>query len=200
MFKQLMAATAIVGSVLAPAGLAGASEHRPLVQEIGIGLVYETFDETDNQMLFVGGSVGEFCEDNPADPFNAEPGSAMARVFVHRDGAVTVKATNQEQPAYLYRTGAAGGPPWIEAVCADMANGAEPPEAFATGAVALKLRVTEHSPDLVDVFNSTRGTVTSADGSRFRVRSKADFILENGMPAGDPTDFVELDVRPMCRR
>ncbi len=188
-------------AMLAPA-TAHAEPQGFLPVETGVGYFYGTFDQSPNIQLLVGGTAEDFCLANPDDPFNAEPGFAPLRVFLRNDGSVDLKVDDKGQPIHLYEQTDLVGPEWIESVCADLFDG-DPgtavPEPFASGTADLKVRVSVVSDDLVDVFNSVNGTATSTDGTEYKVLAAADLVVENGVPVGDPADFVSLKLTEIRR-
>jgi hypothetical protein len=56
------------------------------------------------------------------------------------------------------------------------------------------MRISLVSEDLVDVFNSVNGTATGTDGTAYKVRASADLVVENGVPQGDPAEFVDFQL------
>ncbi|MGB7448194.1 MAG: hypothetical protein WA892_03610 [Ornithinimicrobium sp.] len=189
------AAAAVVSTVLiaapAHAGSRGYSE-----EEVGVGFFYGTFDEDPNLTLLVGGRAEDFCLDNPEDPFNAEPGSARARMFERGNGVVKEKINDKGQPIYLYET-EGDGPSFIEEFC-DVYFDEDPattvPEPVASGSANLKVR-NRISGSTVDVFNSVRGFLEATDGTEYKVRASADLVVEDGVPVGDPADFVSFRLK-----
>lgn len=167
-------------------------------QDLPIGYFYGTFDESDNLLLLAGASAEEFCADNPADPFNASPGTAPARVFEHNDGSVDVKVNDKHQPIFLYATGDEfRAPVWITGVC----NGDIEPDLIAEGTANLKVRdafVFDDGPP-ARLFNSVNGTATAPDGTTYKIRAAADIPFGQAGPIGDPPDWVSLDVKQIKR-
>jgi hypothetical protein len=194
MIGAVVAAAAAFGSMVAPTAV-HAEPQGYLQDEVGVGFVYGTFDESPNITLLVGGTVQDFCEDYPDDPFFAEPGSASLRVFLRNSGAVDLKMNAKNQPIYLYSHSDPVGPEWIEGVCADLFDedpATTVPEPFASGTADLKVRISIITEDLVDVFNSVNGKATASNGTEYKVQASADLVVENGVPVGDPMDFVSL--------
>jgi len=148
------------------------------------GFFYGTFDQSPNVALFAGGRIEEFC---PGDP-----GTAPVRIFPRNDGTVDLKVNDKDQPIYLYYTEFNAIPTWLGAICPGIAGGAAPPEPFATGDADIKVRITVVSDDLIDVFNSVNGKATGTDGTEYKVRASADLLVENGVPLGDPREFVDF--------
>lgn len=185
-------ATAL-GSMVAPTAVH--AEPQGFVEDdLHFGYFYGTFDQSPNTTLLVGGTAEDFCLDNPDDPFNAEPGTAPMRVFFRKSGAVDLKVNDRGQPIHLYHQPDAVGPEWIEGFCDDFFDGLPTPEPFASGTANLKVRISIISEDLVDVFNSVNGMAAASDGTWYKVRGSADLVVENGIPVGDPTEFVDLQV------
>jgi hypothetical protein len=191
------AAVAIAaGAMVAPAA-AHAEPQGYFPAELGVGYFYGTFDQSPNIQLLVGGRAEEFCLSNPDDPFNGEPGSAPLRVFERDDGSVDLKVNDKAQEIHLYELSDLVGPEWIVEVCADLFDedpATTVPEPFASGTADLKVRISVVSDDLIDVFNSANGTATAADGTEYKVRASADLVVENGMPVGNPDDFVSFEM------
>lgn len=194
--------TRLIGAVAATAAAAGSmtaatavhAEPQGHVRDVlDVGYFYGTFDQSPNIGLVVGGTAEEFCEANPDDPFAAEPGDAPLRVFFRNSGAVDLKVNDKDQPIHLYEQPDAIGPEWIAGFCADYFDpAATVPAPFASGTADLKVRISVISDDLVDVFNSVNGKVEASDGTEYKVRASADLVVENGMPVGDPTEFVKF--------
>jgi hypothetical protein len=177
---------------------ANADPQGYIEDELGVGYFYGTFDQSPNVTLLAGGTAEDFCEANPEDPFNGEPETAPLRVFLRTDGAVDLKVNDKDQPIHLYYT-ELDGPPWIEQVCAAYFEDGTAPQPFASGIADLKVRVSVVSENLVDVFNSVNGTATGTDGREYKVRAWADLIVEDGVPVGDPADFVGFQLTEIRR-
>lgn len=190
MYRTLLTMAAVLAAVIGAGGSAGADPQGFVEAELGVGFFYGTLDENPNVVLVVGGTAEDFCAADPDDPFNAEPGSAPLRLFVRSDGSVDLKVNDKDQPIHLYHTDFGGAPPWIGQVCADLADGGPAPAPFASGVADLKVRVSVLSETTVDVFNSINGTATGADGQQYKVRAWADLMVENGVPVGDPSEFL----------
>lgn len=202
MQRSLVARLAVVAALLLTVvGLGSPADAHPrgVRQEVGVGFFYGTFNESPNIVLLVGGTAEEFCAANPDDPFNAQPGTAVARVFERRDGSVDIKVDDRGQPIHLYKTDVEGSPPWIEQVCADIADRDLAPRPFASGTARLKVRDSVKSENLVEVFNSVRGRATASDGTRYRVRASADLTVQDGDPVGNPEDFISFKLRQIGR-
>lgn len=189
------ATAATVGSVIAPTAV-HAEPQGYLQDDLSVGYIYGTFDPSDNVALLVGGTAEDFCNE-PGDPFDAEPGSAPLRVFLRNSGAVDLKVNDKDQPIHLYHVGAQDAVDWLSGVCEDVDT---VPEPFASGIADLKVRISVVTEDLVDVFNSVNGKAAASDGTEYKVRASADLEVENGIPVGDPADFVRLQLTEIKRR
>jgi hypothetical protein len=179
-------------SFLAAAVLASPASAEPqgyFGSQEEIGFFYGTFDQSPNIALLVGGPAEEFCE--------GDPGTAFHRLFFRSDGSLDIKVNDKDQPIYLYNISSDfdGIPPWLDQVCQDGLT----PEPFASGTADLKIRVSVLSPTLVDVSNSVNGKATGTDGTEYKVRGWADLIVENGIPVGDPADFVGFKLTEIGR-
>jgi hypothetical protein len=184
-------------------GMASASEAAPAepqgyIQDVfPVGLVYGTFDEGPNLTLLVGGTVEEFCLSFPDDP-----GAAPMRVFFRNSGTVDLRVNDKDQPIYLYEQTVGDAFDWIDSVCPDVLDedpGTVAPAPNAIGTADLKVRISIISDDLVDVFNSVNGELVASSGAEYRVRASADLIVENGVPVGDPADFVSFELTEIRR-
>jgi hypothetical protein len=159
--------------------------------EYEYGHFYGTFDQSPNVALFAGGPIEEFCF--------GDPGTAPLRVFLRNDGTVDLKVNDKDQPIYLYHTEFNDIPSWLDAICPGIAGGGAAPEPFATGEADLKVRTTIVSDDLVEVFNSVNGEAAGTDGTEYKVRGTADLVVENGVPLGDPSEFVGFKLTEIRR-
>lgn len=184
MFKRpvaVFAALLLVGVVATPAS----AEPSGFVEdELAYGFFYGTFDESPNVALFAGGRLEEFCV--------GDPGTAPLRVFPRSDGTVDLKVNDGDQPIYLYRTDFDEVPTWLDTICPGIVGGEAPPKPFAEGEAQLKVRITVVSDDLLEIFNSVNGKATGTDGIEYKVRGSADLIVEDGVPLGDPREFVDF--------
>lgn len=197
----LTATAALVGASMAPAAAQGTPQGY-FEDDFGVGYSYSTFDEDPNLLLLIGGDVEDFCLDAPEDPFGfAEPGEATSRTYVRNSGRVDIKVDDSGQPIHLYEADAPP-PVWLPAVCDDFFDD-DPativPTPLASGDAHLKVRISVLSESVVDVFNSVNGTASSSDGTTYKVRAQADLIVEDGVPVGDPTEFVQLAVKQIGR-
>lgn len=187
----LAVATVSVGLVTA----AGAHENRWSEEPFEVGFFYGTFGESPNTFLLVGGTVEQFCEAGPG----GGPGTATALVRERKNGTVRVKVKSWNQPMYLYEADIEGVPPWLDQVCGTYFTDGTAPEPFAEGSAFLKVRNTIHSPDHIEMFNKVRGYAYEPDGTTYKIRGSADFVLENGVPVGNPEDFVSFSMREVKR-
>lgn len=187
---RAIASTVLTAGVVGAVGPATAHAQPAghLSAETGVGFFYGTFEDGENMTLLVGGSAEDFCAVGPTD----DPGSAPSRVFFRADGSVDVKVNDKDQPTFLYRHAGPAGPDFLDVVCAP---GSTVPGPFAVGATDLKLRVSDGGGGLVDVFNSVNGVLHGTDGSTYKVHASADLVLDDGVPVGDPSTFVDLSVR-----
>jgi len=183
----VLAASAMVAVLVAAP--ASADPQGYIEDQFEFGYFYGTFDQSPNVVLFAGGEAEEFC--------GGEPGTAPLRVFLRDDGSVNLKVNDKDQPIYLYYNDKEDPdvPLWLEDVC----NGTSDPEPFAIGTADLKVRISVISENLVDVFNSVNGKATGIDGREYKVRASADLIVENGVPVGNPEDFVDLKLTEIRR-
>src|SRR5665811_2594345 len=101
-----------------------------------------------------------------------------------------IRDRDKDQPIYLYYTEFNDIPIWLGSICPGIAAGDAPPEPFAAGDADLKVRITVVSEDLLEVSNSVNGKATGTDGTQFKVRGTANLTVENGVPLGDPREFV----------
>lgn len=189
----LLAAVAVlmVGAVPASADPRGFVEV-----ELPVGYFYGTFGESPNTLLFAGGTAEEFCLDNPEDPFAAEPGVGTHRISERESGATVIKANSKGQPIHLYRFDGEA-PDLLFATCDALFDGdasTNPLEPFASGVGNLKVRISVLPDGTVDVFNSINGKASATDGAEWKVRAWADLIVVDGMPVGDPPDFVFFEM------
>lgn len=162
--------------------------------QLHVGYLYGTLGQAPNVVMTVGGTAEEFCLDNPDDPFNAEPGSAPLRMFSRTSGATDWKVNDKDQPIHLYEADGEAPDFIIEACVAlfDDDPATTVPTAFASGTADLKVRISYISDELIDVFNSVNGTAVSPDGTNYKVRASADLVIEDGIPLGDPSEFLSF--------
>jgi hypothetical protein len=189
----LLAAVAVLVGVAVPAG---AQAQGFVEAEMNLGYFYGEFGPGPNLLLFVGGTAEEFCLDNPDDPFNAEPGTGTFRIFERESGATDIMANEKGQPIYLYSFDGEV-PDLLIDTCAAVFDGdpsTEPTAPLASGSGSLKVRLGIQVDGTVDVFNSVNGKVSAPDGTRWKVRASADLVVVDGVPVGNPADFVSLEV------
>lgn len=185
----LMVVAALLVAVVPAAASAGPQGF--IEDEFEYGFFYGTFDQNPNVALFAGGAVEEFCF--------GDPGTAPLRVFLRNDGTVDLKVNDKDQPIHLYYTEFNDIPAWLDEICPGIAGGDAPPEPFATGDADLKVRMTVVSDDRLEIFNSVNGKATGTDGTEYKVRGTADLIVENGVPLGDPREFVGFKLTEIRR-
>ncbi|MGI9610949.1 MAG: hypothetical protein ACR2NL_11720 [Acidimicrobiia bacterium] len=190
MFKRLVAGV-VVMLVVGVAAPVSADPQGFIEDEFEYGFFYGTFDQNPNVALFAGGPVEDFCF--------GDPGTAPLRVFLRKDGTVDLKVNDKDQPIYLYYTEFNDIPTWLGAICPGIADGAAPPVPFASGDADLKVRFTIVSDDLLEIFNSVNGKATGTDGTEYKVRGTADLVVENGVPVGDPREFVGFKLTEIRR-
>ena len=126
----------------------------------------------------------------------SSPASANPRGYIE----------GQEEVGYFY--GTFGQSPNIALLVGGRAEefcegdpGTAPSRVFlrSDGSVDIKVRVSVLSESLVDVSNSVNGKATGIDGTEYEVRGWADLIVENGVPVGDPEDFVGFELKEIRR-
>ncbi len=195
----LLAVAAALATFAAPSS---AETRGHVAQEIGVGYFYGTFGQSPNIQLLVGGAVEEFCDEYPDDPFSGEPGTTTARIFERKNGSVDIRVFDKNQPIYLYETDVEGAPVWLEQVCDEYFLTEATPEPFATGTGILRAHLAIDPEGVVDVFNAVHGWATGPDGTRYKVDASADLVVVDGVPVGNPEDFVafEMKVLPPRRR
>jgi hypothetical protein len=162
-----------------------------LEDEFEYGFFYGTFDEDPKIALFAGGPIEEFCF--------GDPGTAPLRVFFKNDGTVDLKVNDKSQPIYLYETEFNDIPMWLDALCPGIDNGDTPPESFASGEADLKVRFSILSESVIEIFNSVNGKATGTDGTHYKVRGTADLVVVDGVPQGDPAEFVGFKLTEIRR-
>ena len=189
------ATAALAASALLLVGLPTAASAAPAAadpqgyEEVdhGIGRFYANFDE--QVLLFAAGTAEDICNgvDEPTVP---------ARVYERRDGGTDLKVTARDVPIFLYES-PLGAPEFVDQTCGALFDGdptTNPVPPFALGTASLKERI-EAGPDGVeDHSNGVNGTATSADGTQWKVRTWADFVIDNGVLIGDPAEFQGLAI------
>ncbi len=181
----------LIASSVVIAGPASAAPQGFIEDELEYGFFYGTFDQSPNVALFAGGRIEEFCF--------GDPGTAPLRVFLRNDGTADLKVNDKDQPIYLYDTEFNDIPTWLGAICPGIAGGDAPPDPFATGEADLKVRITDFSYGNLEIFNSVNGKATGTDGTEYKVRGTADLIVKDGVPLGDPRDFIDLKLTEIRR-
>ncbi len=196
--RRLLTGLAIVMAMLATATSPAAAAQS--TEPYDVGFFYGTFNPTDNLLLLAGGTAEDFCEDNAEDPFGAAPGTSTARIQERKDGTTITRVNDSRQPIHLYEVGSLDGPSWINGVCQDWLAGHPVPAPYASGHATLKVRETLSFPTL-DIFNRVKGEVTTADGTRYRVRGSADFSVNllTGELSDIPPNFVTFDLKKRGR-
>lgn len=188
---KLAAAILLLAATLMAAASPAHAEGGDRV-EVGVGFFYGTFNQSPNVAMLVGGRAEDFCEANPDQPFDGEPGTALAQIRERNDGSVKIKVNSDHQPFHLYYIDFAGAPPWIFSVCEEYFATGETPEPFASGHARLRVRVTDFGQGNLDIFNGAKGWAVGTDGARYLVRGSADFQVRNGELVGNPEEFVKF--------
>ena len=191
MRKRLTLSLAL--AVLVGLALPASAEPKGYVEDVfEYGFFYGTFDQSPNIALFAGGQIEEFC--------GPDPGTAPLRVFFKHDGSVDLKVNDKDQPIYLYETEFNDIPQWLDAICPGiLAETEAPPQAFAIGQADLKVRFSILSESVIEIFNSVNGKATGTDGTQYKVRGTADLVVEDGVPLGDPKEFVGFKLTEIKR-
>jgi hypothetical protein len=150
------------------------------------GRFYGDFDL--EVLLFTGDTVENYCNGAP------EP-VVTARVYHRQDGGAELKANSGGMPIYLYHS-PLGAPEFFDETCAAVADGdpsTVPVPPFAAGTANFKERITVSADGVVEISNGVNGTAGDSEGTMWKVRTWADFVLDDeGMPIGDPADFQGL--------
>lgn len=140
-------------------------------------------------LLFTGSGVEDICNGAP------EP-LVPARVFQRNDGSVDLKVNAREMPIVLYYS-ELGAPEFIEQTCQalfDEDPATVPVQPFASGTAMLKERISSSPEGVDEIFNGVNGFATGPDGTMWKVRTWADFIVDNGVLIGDPAEFQGLSI------
>lgn len=190
MMRKLIFSFLLV-SLVGVAAPASAEPQGFVQDEFEYGFFYGTFDQIPNIALFSGGPLEEFCF--------RDPGTAPLRVFFRNDGTVDLKVNDKGQPIFLYEAEFNDIPTWLDAICPGIATGDPAPEPFAMGTADLKVRFSILSEDVIEIFNSVNGKATGTDGTEYKVRGTADLVVENGVPLGDPREFVGFKLTEIRR-
>lgn len=188
--RRIVVAGTVICLLLAGSATVAASAHRSFEEvDHPAGRFYGGFGS--GVLLFTGeGGAQDICNGVP------EP-TVRARVFERNDGSSVLRARASDLPFVLYQTDL-DAPAFIDQTCAALFDGnpdTVPVEPFASGTGKFRERI-RSSPDGVDdVFNGVRGFASSPDGTRWRVRTWADFVVDNGELIGDPADFQGISIR-----
>ena len=170
-----------------PAAAASAAPEGYDAQDHGVGRFYGNFQQ--DVLLFTGDGVEDICTGGP------EP-VVSARVFSSQDGTVQVKVNARDVPIVLYRS-PLGAPEFIDETCSLLFDGdpqTAPVQPFARGTASLKERITI-APDGIEThFNGVNGFATDTEGPMWKVRTWADFVVDNGVLLGDPAEFQGLAI------
>lgn len=141
-------------------------------------------------LLFTGDGAEAICNGEP------EP-VVSARVFDRKDGSVDLKVSGQNVPFVLYYSDL-DAVAFIDQTCQALFDGnpeTTPVQPFAAGTAKFKERIGASPDGVEEIFNGVNGLATSADGARWKVRSWADFTVDNGVLIGDPAEFQGLSIR-----
>lgn len=156
------------------------------------GRFYGNFDE--GVLAFTGGGVEEICNGEP------EP-TVPARIVERGDGATVLRAMSPALPFVLYRS-ELGAPEFIDQTCQALFDGdpsTTPVQPFATGLGRFKERIVAGPDGVEHHVNGVNGWALGDDGAIWKVRSWADFIIDNGELIGDPAEFQGLTLREIRR-
>lgn len=158
----------------------------------GIGRFYGNFEE--EVLLFSAGTPEDICTGSP------EP-TVTARVFDRRDGSADLMVNTRDVPIFLYHS-PLGAPEFIDQTCGAIFDGdptTTPVQPFAVGTAQMKERITFHPDGFQEHSNGVNGMATSPDGTQWKVRTWADFAIDDGVLIGDPAEFQGLDIRRVGR-
>jgi hypothetical protein len=190
------AIVALVATCLLLAGSVTAAEARSGrgYEEIEhpAGRFYGNFEE--GVLLFTGGGVEEICNEGP------EP-MVLARVFERRNGTTVLRANTRDMPFVLYHS-ELGAPEFIDQTCQALVDddpATTPVQPFASGTGRFRERIVTTPDGVEDHFNAVNGRATGSDGTIWKVRTWADFIVDNGELIGDPAEFQGLTIREIRR-
>lgn len=185
--------TTFLAACLLLAGLAtGASAAPPEVVEHDAGRFYGNLEQ--GILLFTGDEVTNICS-GVAEPV------VPARVFQRRDGSTDLRARADGMAIFLYHS-PLGAPEFIDATCQAMFDGdpsTNPVDPFASGTARFREDITVHPNGYEEHVNGVNGSATSPDGTRWRVRTWADFAIDDGMLVGDPAEFQGLSLHQLGR-
>lgn len=178
--KMTMLVT-VVAMIMVAAAPAVADPQGFVEDELHYGFFYANFDEAVT--VFAGGPVQSFC--------GGDPGTAPLRVYERNDGSVDLMVDARNQPIWVYQSDLEP-PILVEQVCSGQI---EPPETVATGTANLKARISILPNGVQEVSNGVNGKATSDDGTRWKVRTWADFTVIDGLPQGDPAEFQGVKIQ-----
>lgn len=185
--------TTVVAACLLLAGITTAASAAPQgydQQDHMAGRFYGNFEL--NVLLFTGDEVTDICNGAP------EP-IVTARVFSRQDRTVDLKVNARDMPIFLYHS-PLGAPEFIDATCTAMFDGdptTTPVQPFATGTASFKERITVHPGGFEEHVNGVNGVATSPDGTSWKIRTWADFTIDDGVLIGDPAEFQGLAIHRM---
>lgn len=186
MRRKMTLLAMVIAMIVASAAPAWAQPQGFVEDEFHYGFFYANFDV--GVSVFAGGPVESFCE--------GEPRSAPLRVFERNDGSVDLKVDARNEPIWVYQS-EIEPPVLLEQVCTGQVA---PPEAFATGTVNLKIRLSILADGTQEFFNGVNGKVTAADGTRWKIRTWADFSVVDGVLLGDPAEFQGVSIHQIGPR
>jgi hypothetical protein len=170
---------------------ASAAPHGYDEQDHGAGRFYGNFEQG---ILLFTENVESICTGAP------EP-TVSARVFHRKDGTVQVKVNAREVQIVLYRS-PLGAPEFIDETCTALFDddpATVPVQPFATGTANFKERITIPPDGVEDHANGVNGFATGTDGTTWKVRTWADFIIDDGVLIGDPAEFQGLAIHRIGR-
>ncbi len=179
----LVACLLLAGSVTA----ATAAPTGPDEQDHEVGRFYGSFEL--GVLLFTGDEVEGICS-------GASEPVVSARVFHRQDGSVELKVTARELAIYLYQS-PLGAPEFIDQTCEALFDGdptTVPVQPFASGTANFKERITVSPDGLEEHANGVNGFATGTDGTNWKVRTWADFVIDDGVLIGDPAEFQGLTI------
>lgn len=199
--RILSVVTAVLLALLVPAaglgGAAAAGKGRPVIKVQDApteGFFYGDFDA--DLMALVGAPLD-------ADSCQGAGFPTVTKVFRERRDGSWTERWRDRQSVTIYSTPLAP-PDFIAEMCPGIIEGGPAPEPFATGRGQVRSLVagldSPEGPPLpgARIVNRTFGFVEDADGQRYRVRAKADLVLDEDLnPIGDPADFQWLSVKPV---
>ena len=192
--RRVIAAVAVICVLLAGSVTVASAESQGFVEvDHPAGRFYGGFGA--GVLLFTGeGGAEAICNGEP------EP-VVSARVFERNDGSVDLKVNARDLPFVLYRTDldAIG---FIDQTCGALFDDdpeTVPVQPFARGTGNFKERISSNSDGVDEIFNGVNGLAASADGTTWKVRSWADFVVDNGELVGNPAEFQGLSIRKVGR-